>query len=115
MRRHRVYVAGADRPVQASDFAEDAARTDDLPILTEVVEGPGSGSKISATDLALILERQQVTISTEISKWAETELTTGIHALVGDLTEKLVATLTTSAKTELLERLMKELDASRQR
>lgn len=103
MRRHRVFVAGA------------TALADDMPVLTEVVESPGLVTKFSATDLVLIQEHQQTALSSGIRKWAETELTAGIHALVDELTEKLVATLTASAKTELLERLKKELDGSRQR
>lgn len=113
MRRHRVFVAGGDGPGQANDLSDAAAFADDLPVLTEIVESLSLGSKISATDLALIREHQRVTISSEISKWAEAELTTGIHALVDELTGKLVATLTASAKSELLERLVKELDSTR--
>ena len=115
MRRHRVFVAGADRSTEAASSFDSSLAADDLPILTEVVASPSLDTKISAKDLALLRQHQRATISSGLDRWADSELPAVIQDLLGDLTEKLVATLTTSAKTELLERLLKELDGSRQR
>ena len=101
MRRHRVFVAGADV----------ASPTDDLPVLTEVVDDADFGSKRSAGQLSALRAHQQVAISAALDKWLEYELPVAIQSLTDDLT----ATLKSRAKTELLERLIKELDSANPR
>jgi hypothetical protein len=101
MRRHRVFVAGA----------EVANPADDLPVLTEVVEDPDFGNKRSAGQLRELRAYQHAAISAALDKWLETELPIAIQSLTDDL----AASLKSRAKTELLERVMKELDSSNPR
>lgn len=101
MRRHRVFVAGADV----------ASPTDDLPVLTEVVDTTEFGNRRSAGPSSALRANQHAAISAALDKWLESELPIAIQSLADDLT----ATLKSRAKTELLERLMKELDSSNHR
>jgi hypothetical protein len=101
MRRHRVFVAGADT----------ASPADDLPVLTEVVHDADFGNKRSAGQQDELRARQHAAISTVLDKWLDIELPRAINTLADDL----AVTLRAKAKDELLERLMQELDSSSHR
>ena len=105
MRRHRVFVAGA----------EVANPVDDLPVLTEVVDDTGFGTKIHANNIDALRASQRAAISTALDKWLATELPLAIQTLADGLTEQLLVTLKARAKAELFERLVKELDSSSHR
>ena len=105
MRRHRVFVAGADV----------ANPADDLPVLTEVVDDTGFGTKIHANNIDALRASQRAAISTALDKWLATELPLAIQTLADGLTEQLLVTLKARAKAELFERLVKELDSSSHR
>ena len=105
MRRHRVFVAGA----------EVANPADDLPVLTEVVDDTDFGTKIHANNIDALRASQRAAISTALDKWLATELPLAIQTLADSLTEHLLVTLKARAKAELFERLVKELDSSSHR
>ena len=105
MRRHRVFVAGAEVTNPA----------DDLPVLTEVVDDTGFGTKIHANNIDALRASQRAAISTALDKWLATELPLAIQTLADGLTEQLLVTLKARAKAELFERLVKELDSSSHR
>ena len=105
MRRHRVFVAGA----------EVANPADDLPVLTEVVDDTDFGTKIHGNNIDALRASQRAAISTALDKWLATELPLAIQTLADGLTEQLLVTLKARAKAELFERLVKELDSSSHR
>ena len=115
MRRHRVFVAGADRAVQTTESGDADAATDDLPLLTEVVETSGLASGVSVVGRSKVDDHEPQVVASAIDKWVESELTATINALVGEFNEKLGAALTASAKQNLLEYVTKELESRKQR
>ena len=105
MRRHRVFVAGADI----------AGTADDLPVLTEVVDDADFGTRIRGANVDALRASQRAAISTALDKWLDAELPLAIQSLTDSLSEQLLVTLKVRAKAELFERLVKELDSSSHR
>ena len=101
MRRHRVFVAGA----------EAANPADDLPVLTEVVDDADFAAKNPGNSSDALRATQRAAISTALDKWLANELPLAVQTLTDGLAEQLLLTLKARAKAELLERLLKELDS----
>ena len=116
MRRHRVFVAGAQAedelapgPKQGGDFGNNGDQ-DDLPLLTEEVDAePVPPAEVLETlaraqDHQLLAERQAA-LASEMETWLDEQLPQVVISAMDDITDRLVALITQRAREELLPRL----------
>ena len=101
MRRHRVFVAGAETP---------SIPLDDLPVLTDAVDSPAVKSNFRYADTSPSSFGRHRAIEGVLNQWLDEELPIAIQAVTEGLVDQLVASLSNKAKTELVGRLIKELD-----
>lgn len=126
MRRHRSFVAGGAQSAMAEVSSTDR---DDLPVLTEVVEGPAEGSspdacgvesqpvvapeRIEALALEMLFERlpvQRQALAEELAKWLDSDLPQVIMRVLDGITDQLVAQIADEARAALLPRLQAGLE-----
>ncbi len=125
MRRHRSFVAGGALPT----MPEPPTDRDDLPVLTEVVDGadipllalPGAESpptvapeRIEALARELLFERlpaQRQALAEELAAWLDSELPQVIMRVLDGVTDQLVARIADESRAALLPRLQAALEA----
>ena len=105
MRRHRVFVAGADTAA-----APTAIPLDDLPVLTDKVDSPPVLASAQFFETARSVFGRHRAIESVLNKCLDEELPIAIEAVTEGLVDQLVAKLSAKAKAGLVERLIKELD-----
>lgn len=114
MRRHRVFVAGA--PQQQNLLRE--AESDDLPVLTEVVDANAAQAAAVADLEARMREMlfehlavQRAALGEELAAWLDTELPRVVMSVLDGVTDQIVAQVTAEARAALLPRLQSALEA----
>jgi hypothetical protein len=128
MRRRRVFLAGSQASVAATEDISD-----DLPVLTDMV--PPAAASAPATPppempavptideqaqvlaYELMLERlsaQRQAVEKEIVDWLDTELPHIVMYVVDGLTDQLVAQVTAAVRLELLPKLQLAVEAESQ-
>ena len=111
MRRHRVFVAGAQaeaagaKPAPGLDNGSDAG-SDDLPLLTEVVGTcrPVAADQEAAADgrLSQLLAEHRAALALELENWLDEQLPQLVIRAMDGITDHLVALITNRAREELL-------------
>lgn len=115
MRRHRVFLAGAQAEAAEDELAPfldngGDAGSDDLPLLTEEVDAesvpPAAEMEVLArARLRQLLAEHHAALALELENWLDEHLPQlVIHAMDG-ITDRLVALITNRAREELLPRL----------
>jgi len=104
MRRHRVFVAGAVVP------HETAADTEDVPVLTEIVD-PGAAASAVPAAIEDAMAAQHAAMAAELERWLDTELPQHVMRVLDGVTDQLIAQLSLKAKAELLPKLLNILSA----
>lgn len=126
MRRHRVFVAGSQAPLDAPSYP-----LDDLPVLTDMVapEDAAPTPPVPVISPKAIEERAQVlahefmlerlsaqraTIEKEVVAWLDSELPHIVMYVVDGLTDQLVAQITAAVRLELMPKLQLAIEAESQ-
>jgi hypothetical protein len=103
MRRHRVFVAGANDPAFA-DAAETVESADeDVPVLTDVV-GPELVAAVPAMQ-AVDLDALRAALAAVLDSWVDTELPLHVQRVLDGVTDQLILQLSEKSHGELLPRL----------
>lgn len=114
MRRHRVFVAGAQAAAAEAEPAPDLdngadAGWDDLPLLTEVV---GTGPPVAADQEAAsdvrpgqLLAERRAALALELENWLDQQLPQLVIRAMDGITDNLVTLITSRAREELLPHL----------
>lgn len=118
MKRHRVFVAAG---AKAPEPEAAAADSEELPVLTEVVEeNPAAVPPVLAPDRIEALARellfdrlpvQRQAIADELAAWLDGELPQVVMRVLDGLTDQLVAQVTLEARAALLPRLQAAIEA----
>ncbi|HEX8987764.1 MAG TPA: hypothetical protein VF816_07375 [Rhodocyclaceae bacterium] len=103
MRRHRVFVAGANDAAFADAAAPADGADDDVPVLTEIVaaEAVPAAGRTRAVDVAAL----RAALAAELETWLDAELPTHVQRVLDGVTDQLILQLSDKARTELLPRL----------
>ncbi len=103
MRRHRVYLAGAEATPDAVE-----ANLEDLPLLTEEVspEPPAAeAGELSHDRHNRLLTEQRAALAREMETWLDEQLPQLVILAMDGITDHLVSLITNRAREELLMRL----------
>jgi hypothetical protein len=116
MRRHRVFVAGAQAEAAVVADTHPAAKPagdtdlDDLPLLTEVVGAAplAAEDQASGPDASLsqrLEEERRAALVLELENWLDEQLPQLVIRAMDGITDQAVALITNRAREELLPRL----------
>jgi hypothetical protein len=118
MKRHRVFVAAGAR---APEPERAATESEELPVLTEVVEGSTAPApallapeRIEAMARELLFDRlpvQRQAIADELAAWLDDELPQVVMRVLDGITDQLVTQVTLEARAALLPRLQAAIEA----
>lgn len=100
MRRHRVFVAGA------------AEATDDVPVLTEVVD-PANLTPTPGAETPVDLVQLRNALAFELDSWLDEELPKHVMRVLDGVTDQMIGRLSQQARLELLPRLQARAEAAK--
>ena len=108
MRRHRVFVAGA---AEKDDEAAPAGG-DDVPVLTEVVNGDAVAESARPVHTSVPISKLHSALAFELEAWLDEELPLHVMRVLDGITDQLIIQLSLKARAELLPRLQSILEAT---
>lgn len=103
MRRHRVFVAGANDPAFAEPADSDASADEDVPVLTDVV-GPDAVAAAPSIE-AVDLDALRTALAAALDAWVDTELPLHVQRVLDGVTDQLILQLSDKSRSELLPQL----------
>lgn len=110
MRKHRVFVAGANDKVESRGDADN----DDIPVLTEVVDAEQIPVSAASARTSVDLAELRSALAFEMEAWLDEELPQHVLRVLDGITDQLIIQLSLKARAELLPRLQNILEAPRE-